>query len=164
MNPMLCTRCHKNIAVVFVTRFENGESKNEGLCLKCAKELGIKPVEDMMQKMGISDEDLDNLTGEMMSALQSAASGMEGLVPRPEEGDDPDTPGDDEDEGRTATFPFLSKLMGNMPPAAGGPRSRRGPGSPPCRGCGAGRGCRPASAPPPSQRPPGRQRGRDRWP
>ena len=126
MNPMLCTRCHKNIAVVFVTRFENGESKNEGLCLKCAKELGIKPVEDMMQKMGITDEELDNLSGDMMNALQNAASGMEGLLPQ--EGDTPEGPevehpeGDD-DEGRTATFPFLNRLMGNMqqPPAGGGP-------------------------------------------
>ena len=116
MNPMLCTRCHKNIAVVFVTRFENGESKNEGLCLKCAKELGIKPVEDMMQKMGISDDDLDNLSGEMMSALQSAASGMEGLIPQDADQDASDDNPAEEDEGRTATFPFLNKLMGSMPP------------------------------------------------
>ena len=121
MNPMLCTRCHKNIAVVFVTRFENGESKNEGLCLKCAKELGIKPVEDMMQKMGISDDDLDNLSGEMMSALQSAASGMEGLIPQDADQDASDDNPAEEDEGRTATFPFLNKLMGSMPPLGGGP-------------------------------------------
>ena len=69
MQPTLCSRCHKNVAVIFVTRIEGGETKNEGLCLKCAKELGIKPVEDMMQKMGINDEDLEGLTNEMMSAF-----------------------------------------------------------------------------------------------
>lgn len=105
MQPTLCSRCHKNVAVIFLTRIEGGETKNEGLCLKCAKELGIKPVEDMMQKMGISDEDLDGLTNEMMSAF-GGAEGMEGLVPQ----DDGD--GEDDDEGRTATFPFLNKLFG----------------------------------------------------
>jgi hypothetical protein len=86
--------------VVFITRLENGRQINDGLCLKCAKELGIKPVEDMMQKMGISDEDLDGLTNEMMAAF-GGAEGMEGLVPQNDEDD-----GEDED-GKTATFPFL---------------------------------------------------------
>ena len=61
MQPTLCSRCKKNVAVIFITRLEGGQTKNEGLCLKCAKEMGIKPVEDMMQKMGISDEDLPNV-------------------------------------------------------------------------------------------------------
>lgn len=56
MQPTLCSRCHKNPAVVFITKIENGETKNEGLCLKCAKELHIGPVEDMMHKMGITEE------------------------------------------------------------------------------------------------------------
>ena len=107
MQPTLCSRCHKNVAVIFVTRIEGGETKNEGLCLKCAKELGIKPVEDMMQKMGISEEDLDGLTNEMMSAF-GGAEGMEGLAPQPDESDE-------DDEGRTATFPFLNKLFGGQP-------------------------------------------------
>ena len=115
MQPTLCSRCHKNVAVIFVTRIEGGETKNEGLCLKCAKELGIKPVEDMMQKMGINDEDLEGLTNEMMSAF-GGAEGMEGLLPQ-EDGDP-----DEDDEGRTATFPFLNKLFGGQPPAdSGGP-------------------------------------------
>ena len=115
MQPTLCSRCHKNVAVSFVTRIEGGEPKNEGLCLKCAKELGIKPVEDMMQKMGINDEDLEGLTNEMMSAF-GGAEGMEGLLPQ-EDGDP-----DEDDEGRTATFPFLNKLFGGQPPAdSGGP-------------------------------------------
>ena len=104
MRPTLCSRCKKNYAVIFITKIENGETKNEGLCLKCAKELGIKPVDDMMQKLGITDEDLENLTGEMMGAL-----GGEEMIPT----DDDDAP-DDEEDGRTATFPFLSKLSGNM--------------------------------------------------
>ena len=115
MQPTLCSRCHKHVAVIFVTRIEGGETKNEGLCLKCAKELGIKPVEDMMQKMGINDEDLEGLTNEMMSAF-GGAEGMEGLLPQ-EDGDP-----DEDDEGRTATFPFLNKLFGGQPPAdSGGP-------------------------------------------
>ena len=115
MQPTLCSRCHKNVAVIFVTRIEGGETRNEGLCLKCAKELGIKPVEDMMQKMGINDEDLEGLTNEMMSAF-GGAEGMEGLLPQ-EDGDP-----DEDDEGRTATFPFLNKLFGGQPPAdSGGP-------------------------------------------
>ena len=106
MQPTLCSRCHKNVAVVFVTKIENGESRNEGLCLKCAKEMGLKPVEDMMQKMGLSDEDLDSLTNEMMTALEGA-EGLEGLMEN--SGNDPD----EDDEGRTATFPFLNKLFGS---------------------------------------------------
>ena len=125
MQPTLCSRCHKNVAVIFVTRIEGGETKNEGLCLKCAKELGIKPVEDMMQKMGISDEDLEGLTNEMMSAF-GGAEGMEGLMSA-EEADE-----DEEDEGKTATFPFLNKLFGSaqspqaQPPEREQPRAERG--------------------------------------
>ena len=107
MQPTLCSRCHKNVAVIFIQKIEGGETKSEGLCLKCARELGIKPVEDMMQKMGISDEDLDGLTNEMLSAF-GGAEGMEGLVPQ---GGDEGDSGED-DEGRTATFPFLNKLFG----------------------------------------------------
>ncbi len=61
----MCSRCHKRVAVVFITKIENNETKNEGICLKCAKELGIKPVKDMLEKMGISEDDLDGLTAEM---------------------------------------------------------------------------------------------------
>ena len=56
----MCSRCHKRVAVVFMTRIENGESKQEGLCLVCARSLGIKPVNDMLEKMGITDEDIDD--------------------------------------------------------------------------------------------------------
>ena len=100
MQPTLCARCKKNVAVIFITKIENGVSTNEGLCLKCAKELNIKPVDDIMKKMGISDEDLDSLSNEMMEAL----GGAEDLMPV----DDTDA---DEEDGKTATFPFLNKLF-----------------------------------------------------
>ncbi len=114
MRPTLCTRCRKNVAVIFITKIENGETKNEGLCLKCARELGIKPVDDMMKKMGISDEDLESISTEMMSAFGGAEE-ADGLAPASEEdsGDD-----QEEDEGRTATFPFLNKLFGGSSDSA----------------------------------------------
>ena len=58
MQPTLCSRCKKNVAVIFITRIENGESHNEGLCLRCARELHIKPVDEMMEKLGISESAL----------------------------------------------------------------------------------------------------------
>ena len=125
MQPTLCSRCHKNVAVIFIQKMEGGTTKSEGLCLKCAKEMGIKPVEDMMQKMGISDEDLEGLTNEMISAF-GGAEGMEGLMSA-EEADE-----DEEDEGKTATFPFLNKLFGSaqspqaQPPEREQPRAERG--------------------------------------
>ena len=124
MQPTMCSRCGKNVAVIFITKLENGVSKNEGLCLKCARELGIKPIDDMMKKMGITDEDLDNLTNEMMSAF-GGAEGMEGLMNQP--GGD----GDEEDDGRTATFPFLNQLFGGgNTPAPQQPSSGDGPTPP----------------------------------
>ena len=115
MKPTLCSRCKKNVAVVFITRLDpNGQnSHNEGLCLKCARELNIRPVTDMIEKMGLSDEDLEGLTTEMMSAFEGAES-MEGLLGNLS-GALADAAGnddDDEEDGRTATFPFLNKLMG----------------------------------------------------
>ena len=109
MQPNLCSRCKKNVAVIYVTKIENGETRNEGLCLKCAKEMGLKPVEDMIQKMGLSDEDLESLTNEMMTAF-GGAEGFEGLMESSSED------ADEDDEGRTATFPFLNKLFGGGNP------------------------------------------------
>ena len=106
MQKRLCSRCGKNIAIVFITKIENGETKNEGLCFKCARELHIKPIDEFMDRMGISDEDLDNLTGEMMGALD----GIEELARL----DDTDGDGDDGDDGKTATFPFLNRLFGGQ--------------------------------------------------
>ena len=112
MRPTLCSRCNKNVAVIFITKIENGKSTNEGLCLKCAKDLGIKQVDDMVKQMGISDEDLDNLSGEMMSMLGG----------NPDQ--DPDAPDDDPD-GQTATFPFLNKLFGGLTGQTGNPPAQR---------------------------------------
>ena len=119
MKPTLCSRCKKNVAVVFITRLDpNGQnSHNEGLCLKCARELNIRPVTDMIEKMGLSDEELEGLTNEMMSAFDGTES-MQDLIGNITEslrdvaGERDDD--EDEEEGRTATFPFLNRLMGNM--------------------------------------------------
>ena len=56
---MVCNRCQKRPAIIFVQRMENGQMKNEGFCLHCARELHIKPVEDLMKQFGMSDEDMD---------------------------------------------------------------------------------------------------------
>ena len=116
MQPTLCSRCKKNVAVIFITRIENGESHNEGLCLRCARELHIKPVDEMMEKLGISDTDLDNLTGDVAEMLGSM--GMLGGDGAPDA--DPDAPDadTDEDDGKTATFPFLNRLFNQNPPPA----------------------------------------------
>ena len=104
MQPQLCSRCKKNVAVVFITRTENGKNINEGLCLKCAKNLGLPQVNEMMQRMGITDEDLDNISNEMMNAF-GGAENLEGI-------DASDA--DDEEDGKTATFPFLGRLFGGQ--------------------------------------------------
>ena len=120
MQPTMCSRCGKNIAVVFITKIENGQAKNEGLCLKCARELHIKPVDDMINKMGITDDELDNLTGEMMSAL----TGGEDIAPVDDDGSD------EEDDGKTATFPFLNRLFGGGPSASASNESQNQSGEP----------------------------------
>ncbi len=102
MQPKMCTKCKKNIAVVFITKIENGVTMNEGYCLKCARSLGIPQIDSAVKQMGFSEEDLDNLTDEMSS--------MFGQI---EESDD----SEDEVESRTATFPLLNQLFGgaNLP-------------------------------------------------
>jgi len=94
MKPMICSRCNKNVAVVFITKVENGKSTNEGLCLKCAKELGIKQVDEIVERMGLSSEDIDGLSDEMTALMQ------------PQEDED------DEVGSRTATFPHMNRLFG----------------------------------------------------
>jgi ATP-dependent Clp protease ATP-binding subunit ClpC len=98
MHPTICSRCKKNIAVIFITKIENGKTTNEGICLKCASELGLKPVDDIMKRMGITEEDIDSVTNEMMSVMGDS----EGLVP---------VDYNEQEEGRTATFPFLNRLF-----------------------------------------------------
>ena len=105
MQPTLCSRCKKRVAVVYISKIENGKTVNEGLCLKCAKDLGLPQVNDMMRRMGITDDDLDAISDEMMQAF-GGAEPMEGLIPQEDEEDD-------SEDGKTATFPFLSRLFGN---------------------------------------------------
>ncbi len=102
MQPKMCTKCKKNIAVVFITKIENGVSMNEGYCLKCARGLGIPQIDAAVKQMGISEDDLDTLTDEMSS--------MFGQMDAPE-GEE------DEVESQTATFPLLNQLFGagNLP-------------------------------------------------
>ena len=99
MQPKLCTKCKKNIAVVFITKVENGVTMNEGYCLKCARSLGIPQIDAAVKQMGFSDDDLEVLSDEMSSMFAQNAGQDE----------------EDEADGRTATFPMLNQLMGNMP-------------------------------------------------
>ncbi len=117
MQPTMCSRCGKRVAVVFITKIENGQARNEGLCLSCARELHIKPVDDVIRKMGLSDEDLDQLSGEMMNAL----GGGEDLMNLAE-----DDAGD-ADDGKTATFPFLNRLFGGPAAPNSGGKSEEPP-------------------------------------
>ena len=97
MQPKLCTKCKKNMAVLFITKIENGVTMNEGYCLKCARSLGIPQIDDAVKQMGISEDELEAFTDEMSSMFGQ------------EENDDPDEP-----ESRTATFPLFNQLMEQM--------------------------------------------------
>ena len=100
MQPKLCTKCKKNVAVIFITKIENGASLNEGYCLKCAKSLGIPQIDQAVRQMGISEEDLDMLSDEMGNFFGQM--------------DDADKHDDDEVDSQTATFPLLNQLFGGM--------------------------------------------------
>ena len=123
MQPTLCSRCKKNVAVVFISRMnEKNEMVNEGLCLKCAAQLGLPQVEDMMKRMGITPEDLENINNEMMQAF----GGAEEMNDLPDGEDE-----DDEESGKTATFPFLNRLFNNGNPPAEQPRESGNAGAQP---------------------------------
>ena len=127
MQPTLCSRCKKNVAVVFISRMnEKNEMVNEGLCLKCAAQLGLPQVEDMMKRMGITPEDLENINSEMMQAF----GGAEEMNDQPDGGEDED----DEESGKTATFPFLNRLFNNGNPPAEQPREGGSAGQQPPAG------------------------------
>ena len=100
MQPKLCTKCKKNVAVIFITKIENGASLNEGYCLKCARSLGIPQIDQAVRQMGISEEDLDMLSDEMGNFFGQM--------------DDADKHDDDEVDSQTATFPLLNQLFGGM--------------------------------------------------
>ncbi len=97
----MCSRCHKRMAVLFITKIENNETKNEGLCLKCARELGIPQVDNILSGMGISDEELENMETEMADFLS-------------ESNDDGEEDGDETNDSRTPALDF-SKIFGNLP-------------------------------------------------
>jgi len=103
LQPKMCTKCRKNIAVVFITKMENGATLNEGYCLKCARSLGIPQIDQAVRQMGISEEDLDLLSDEMSNMFGQR--------------DNSDDADDDEIDSQTATFPLLNQLFGgsNMP-------------------------------------------------
>ena len=103
MQPKMCAKCKKNIAVVFITKMENGVTMNEGYCLKCARSLGIPQIDQVVNQMGISEDDLDMLSDEMSSMF----------------GQRDDSADDDEIDSQTATFPLLNQLLGSQsgPPA-----------------------------------------------
>ena len=102
MQAAMCSRCGKNVAVIFVTKSENGIQKNEGYCLKCARELHLPAIDDMMNRFGISDDDIEQAT----EAMAGAFGGLEQLMPQDAEDD-----GDADSEGKAPTFPFFKMFM-----------------------------------------------------
>ena len=112
---MVCVRCQKRPAIIFIQRMENGQMKQEGYCLHCARELHIKPVDDLMKQFGMSDQDLDNMESRMESMMEEMGdsnplSMMMNMAQGGEEAD-PDGPDEDLVSGSNATFPlgFTSK-------------------------------------------------------
>ena len=113
MKMQMCVKCRRRVAVVFITRMDKDGTVNEGLCLNCARELGIKPVNDMLEKMGVSEEDLERMSEDLRNALADAG-GDEG-------GED-----DGEDGGAPAIdLPRLFQNLGFPIPGNGGEGKKR---------------------------------------
>ena len=104
MQPTLCSRCKKNVAVVFISKLEGDKTTNEGLCLSCARKIGLPQVDEMMKRMGISEDDLEVLSTDMMAAAQDLTDA---------EDVDEDDEEEEEEQGHTATFPFMNRLFNN---------------------------------------------------
>ncbi len=97
-NNMLCSKCHERPAVVFITRMDGDNAKNEGYCVKCAMEMNIGPIKQMMENMGISDEELDEMSEQMSQIMENMGSdGSEGFMP-----------------GGAGTFPFVNGMFGGQ--------------------------------------------------
>ena len=134
---MVCIRCQKRPAIIFVQRMENGQMKNEGYCLHCARELHIKPVEDLMKQFGMSDEDMDNMEDRMENMMQELGDGSGSMNPfsmmmnmgQPREDDDGD---EDLMPGSSATFP-LSMNGGTQEAPKGDKKPGRNGKKPPRR-------------------------------
>ena len=113
MNMPLCSRCKKNVAVIYITRLEDGKAHNEGLCLKCAKELNIKPVTDMIERFGITDSDIENVSKELENAnpeelMQGLFSSFQMPTGTEDEGDGEEEP-DEENPSQVPVIPFFSE-------------------------------------------------------
>ena len=122
INMELCARCHKNPAVLYITKMEGDKTTSEGLCLSCAKSLGIKPLNNMIEQLGVNDDDIDTLNGQMSEFLENMG-GIEGLndfnnLMGGMDDMDGTNPEDEDDEGGAATAPLekmLGGLFGNIP-------------------------------------------------
>ena len=99
----MCSRCKKRPAVVFVSDMSNPNAETNGLCLVCAKEMGLKPVEDMLKRMNISDEDIEQMSDQFMD-----------IMALNEENDDAALNDETFDLGTAPAMPFLNKIFGNM--------------------------------------------------
>ena len=107
---MVCIRCQKRPAIIFIQRMENGQMKQEGYCLHCARELHIKPVDDLMKQFGMSEQDLDNMENRMESMMEELGDSnpLSMLMNMSGNGEDADAENMDEDlvPGSNATFPL----------------------------------------------------------
>ena len=107
---VMCARCHKRIAVVFLTHMEDNKPKQEGLCIKCAKDLGIKPVDDMIAKMGLSDDDIEAMNDEVQNFIENSDGTLPDIFGGDGEEDDGTPDGDDKTGSQTPSLNF-SRLM-----------------------------------------------------
>ena len=107
---MVCVRCQKRPAIIFIQRMENGQMKQEGYCLHCAREMHIKPVDDLMKQFGMSDQDLDNMESRMESMMEEMgdANPLSMMMNMAAGGEDEGLEDPDEDliPGSNATFPL----------------------------------------------------------
>ena len=99
----LCSKCKKRPAVVFLSDMSNPSAEPNGLCLVCAKEMGLKPVDDMLKKMNISDEDIEQMSEQFMD-----------LIALDEESDDALLNDETFDLGTAPAMPFINKIFGNL--------------------------------------------------
>ncbi|MDO5396507.1 MAG: ATP-dependent Clp protease ATP-binding subunit [bacterium] len=108
----LCSRCNKNPAVMFITKMEAGKTTSEGLCLACVKELGIAPINNMLNQFGVSDEEIDGLNSQMSEFIENMS---ENMPMDPDELSEAiaEISSGDEDEGGAATAP-LSGIFQNF--------------------------------------------------
>ena len=108
----LCSKCQKRPAVVFIADANNPNSKPNGLCLICAKEIGIKPIDDMLKSMNISEENIEEIS-EHMNEMMGGISPEELMELTSEEMEDLED-GEGFEQGGAPVFPFLNKIFGNQ--------------------------------------------------